>query len=156
MAKKKKLRQKLLGSTKTGRLVRAASLAGVLGGGYLLSRTRVSSKPPSQESRGSPLSLAASPTPKGKKIDPASRVKYSSRRLAVPILKTQINNLRVEKNNLSTVASKDARKGVNREIKNQIVKAKTRVKAIPKEQQVAYGRLNKRQGNPLRARRRNK
>lgn len=63
MAKKKGLRRRLLGSTKTGRLVRAASLAGVLGGGgYLASRSVKSSRRPSSISLGELRPGSSSPT----------------------------------------------------------------------------------------------
>ena len=141
---KKKLRQRLLGSTKTGRLVRAASLAGVLGGGgYLLSR-RKSSVPTPPTSSAAPLALAPakSSRPLGDSGAKNPR-KHSNRVSTVPGLSRKVDRLRSEKSSLSSVASKKASRSVNKGIKDQILAAKARVKQIPKDSRATYEKLNR-------------
>lgn len=91
MAKKKGLRRRLLGSTKTGRLVRAASLAGVLGGGsYLLSRRKGVPAAPSPVS--TPTSPKAAGTPAYQKT-----VTRSDRQLRNTRRRSKLANKQYEK-----------------------------------------------------------
>ena len=157
MARKRKLRQKLLGSTKTGRLVRAASLAGVLGGGgFLASRPRggmpSNSAPsvkssPSAARTPSPVATIPSSSSTSKPYRPRGSsgaknpVKHNNRITTVRGLNKRLDRLRLEKNSLAVLGSKDARKGINREVKDKIVAAKTRLKEIPKENMLSRKKI---------------
>jgi len=137
------LRRKLLGKTRKGRIVRAAALAGVLGGGgYLASRRRTpgSSTFDSQVSAPELLSSAKS-TPARKPKSYYQRVQATNKRLAKPLNKAVIHHINKEDSGRWGLAARAGKKIRSAKDAVEVPKYRTQLEANRLKRNAAEKRL---------------